>query len=221
LRNKVAIRFAIEGDLRFISHHDTMRMFERALSRAQLPIKYSKGFNPRPRLSLPLPRPLGIASRHELLVVELEEPIRPADVLASLQTQMPVGLSLIEAWDLPDKMPRPESVAYALELPDDRQAEVAEKIEQLITASTWPMEREAARPPKTIDLRSFLAEAVINKGLLKWIFLVTLNGSARPAELLSAVGLDPQEWLHRVQRTAVTWQMEQACGDETSNASQP
>ena len=88
----MAIRFVIEGDLRFISHHDTMRLFERALSRAQLPVRFSKGFNPGPRLSLPLPRSVGIASGVELLAVELDDAIEPAVVLGTLSEQMPAGL---------------------------------------------------------------------------------------------------------------------------------
>lgn len=70
---RIAIRFAIRGDLRFLSHQDSMRLFERAAVRAQLPLRWSGGFNPRPRLSLPLPRPVGVAGEDELLVLELEE----------------------------------------------------------------------------------------------------------------------------------------------------
>ena len=70
---KWAIELSVEGDLRFLSHHDMMRAMERLVCRAKLPLKYTQGFNPRPVLSLSLPRPVGVASRAELLVVTLEE----------------------------------------------------------------------------------------------------------------------------------------------------
>src|SRR5690606_16197351 len=111
LRYKVAIRFRVEGDLRFISHHDMMRLFERALARARLPVKHSEGFNPRPRMSLPLPRPVGVATLADRLVVELREPVETTDALARLRRQMPVGLTLAEAFEVrPGCKLRPEHV---------------------------------------------------------------------------------------------------------------
>ena len=69
IREKWAFEFSVTGDLRFISHRDTVRVFQRALARAALPVAYSEGFNPHPRLSLPLPRAVGVASEAELMDV--------------------------------------------------------------------------------------------------------------------------------------------------------
>ncbi len=66
-----AIRFRIGGALRFLSHAETARLWQRACTRAALPVRYSQGFNPHPRMSLPLPRPVGVAADEELLVVKL------------------------------------------------------------------------------------------------------------------------------------------------------
>src|SRR3990172_12981655 len=77
--------YSIDGDLRFISHHDTLRLFRRALARADLPVRFSEGFNPHPRIMIPLPRPVGIASRAEGLVVETVGLIDPDDALRRLQ----------------------------------------------------------------------------------------------------------------------------------------
>ena len=73
VRETWAFAFSVTGDLRFISHRDTIRVFQRALARASLPVRYSEGFNPHPRLSLPLPRPVGVASEAEIIIVEFDQ----------------------------------------------------------------------------------------------------------------------------------------------------
>ena len=67
----VLIRFKIGGSVRFLSHAETLKVFQRACVRAGMNIQYTQGFNPRPRLSLPLPRPVGVASEDDLLCVRL------------------------------------------------------------------------------------------------------------------------------------------------------
>ena len=204
----MAIRFAIEGDLRFVSHHDLMRLFERALARAQLPVKFTEGFNPRPKLSLPLPRSVGIASEAEVLVVGLTEPVEPAAVQARLAEQMVADLTLAEAWEDQGRAPlQAEKVTYCVEVPQGRVEEVRETVDRLLDAETWMVERAGPgdRPGKRIDLTAFLIEATVADGRLRWTSRVTPAGSLRPAELLSAAGLDPQEHLHRVRRTSVQW----------------
>lgn len=67
----LVIKFKVGGALRFLSHAETLRLFQRACVRAGINIRYSQGFNPRPRLSLPLPRPVGVESGDELLCLRL------------------------------------------------------------------------------------------------------------------------------------------------------
>ncbi|MEP0845099.1 MAG: DUF2344 domain-containing protein [Phycisphaerae bacterium] len=209
MRYKVAIRFRVEGDLRFISHHDTMRLFERALSRARLPVKYSEGFNPRVRMSLPLPRPVGVATSADMLVVELREPLGASEVLGRLREQMPGGLTLLEAFDLPSggKL-HPESVGYEAALPEEEIASVRSAVGRLMAADRWLVDRndEQGRLVRAIDLRPMLIDASVEGGVLRWSCRVSDEGAARLAEWLSAFGLDPARTLHRVRRTAVEWQ---------------
>ena len=63
------VKFRIWGNLRFLSHAETMSVFQRACVRAGIPVRHSEGFNPRPRMSLPLPRSVGVESDDELLVL--------------------------------------------------------------------------------------------------------------------------------------------------------
>jgi radical SAM-linked protein len=221
LRYKVAIRFAIDGDLRFISHHDMMRLFERALSRAQLPVRFSEGFNPRPRLSLPLPRAVGVASEADVLVVELEEPTGPPAAMCGdgeplepdvfrdrLAGQMPSGLTLMDAWFLDARRTlQAERVVYEVGLPSDCISAVADALERLLASPDWFVERRRAEggPARRIDLRAHLLEARLERAVLRWTVHAGNDGSIRPAELLAAVGLSPSAIHHRVRRISVQW----------------
>jgi hypothetical protein len=82
----LAVRFRIGGALRFLSHAETSRVFQRACARAGIPVKYSAGFNPHPKLSLPLPRSVGVESDDELLVVRLSD--EPRDVDGAYEAQV-------------------------------------------------------------------------------------------------------------------------------------
>ncbi len=73
----LAVRFKVEGSLRFLSHAETLRLLQRACVRAGLALRYSEGFNPHPKFSLPLPRPVGVESEDELLCLWVEREALP------------------------------------------------------------------------------------------------------------------------------------------------
>lgn len=186
-----------------------MRLFERAISRAGLPASYSQGFNPRPRLSLPLPRPVGIASADELLVIGLDEPLAEAEVFARLAGQMPGGLRLLECRRLSGRAAaRPRVASHELDLPADLVESTAERLNTVLNAPEWPVRRFDPGSPaeKTIDLRPCLLTAQINGTTLCWTVAVGAGGSVKPAEVLQAFGLDPRHWQHRVRRTKIEWE---------------
>lgn len=190
-----------------------MRMFERALARTDLPVRFSEGFNPRPRLSLPLPRPVGVATTVDCLVVEFTCETVPEEVLSRLSAQMPAGVTLRSAWIPPNRRAlQPVAATYSVTVPAERVAAVGEQLERLRGAAEWPVHRSEGPggPEKTLDLKSYLADAGFDSGRLVWTVRVTGGGSIRPSEFLAAAGLDPREWQHRVTRTAIEWEAEPA-----------
>ena len=115
-----AVICAIAGDLRFISHHDLLRAAERIARRAKLPLHYSQGFNPRAGIILPVPRPVGVTSRDDRLLVDLDEPVEPGELCVRLNAQTPEGMTCIRAVEIPRKnaLP-PESVSYEMTVDEE------------------------------------------------------------------------------------------------------
>jgi radical SAM-linked protein len=93
---KLRIRYAKRGRLRFTSHRDFGRAFERAVRRAGLPIAYSSGFSPHPRISYANASPTGAASEAEYLEIGVTTPCDPADVRAALDSALPAGLDILD-----------------------------------------------------------------------------------------------------------------------------
>ena len=148
---RLRVRYAKRGRLRFTSHRDFSRAFERAVFRAQVPMSYSSGFNPHPRISYAGAAPTGSASEAEYLEIALAQVVDPADVHAGLDKALPDGLDLLEVVD-------------AAELPGGSLAD-------LLTASRWTIDTAAdlddarAAVDAFLAVESVLVERMTKKGL--------------------------------------------------------
>jgi radical SAM-linked protein len=98
---KVRLRYSKLGKLRWTSHRDGARIWERALRRAQLPVAYTEGFSPRPRLAFGLALPTGHESLGEYLDVDFEQPVGVDDLPPRLSATLPAGMDCLGAIDLP------------------------------------------------------------------------------------------------------------------------
>lgn len=206
---RLVVDFGIDGDLRFISHRDMLRMFERALARARIPVRYTEGFNPHPRLIAPLPRPVGIAADADVLTVELDRPIDPEEALERLREQAPEGLTLHSAYLPPHQRTYvPVSARYRLGLSSALCAQVAVNARRFLETDVVYAERKDSKggSVKTLNLRDFVREIRVLGDAVEFTLAVTPAGSARPRELLTALGIDADASLHRVRRTHIEWQ---------------
>ncbi len=219
------VRFGIGGLVRFLSHAETLRVFERACARAAVPVKYSQGFNPHPKLSLPLPRPVGVASDDELLVLRLFDPSgipvdgSPADARQAWQDRMKEALSDM----LPDGFVvhsvvtmksnasvHPESARYAFDV--DRTGgrtdlgALKDRIAELLARESLVIERVVPRRRgRSVDVRPFLrsielreTQAIVECG-------ISDAGSVRIDELMGLLDLTPEDLTGPVRRRDVTW----------------
>jgi radical SAM-linked protein len=97
----VRLRFSKLGKVRWTSHRDVARIWERALRRAQLPVAYTEGFSPRPRLAFGLALPTGHESLGEYLDVDLVQSVAVEDLPPRLSAVLPGGVDCLGAIDLP------------------------------------------------------------------------------------------------------------------------
>lgn len=91
---RVSFNFSKKGLMRFISHLDLMRLFMRAMRRAELPLKMSEGFSPHPKLSFKRALKLGVESDNEEASIVLKFPVSPEDFKNRLQKQLPEGIQV-------------------------------------------------------------------------------------------------------------------------------
>jgi len=194
IATKLRLRFAKCGDLRLVSHHDIMRCLERMVRRAQLPLATSQGFTPRPKIVFALALGLGIEGREEVVDIELSEPREPGDVLRRLAEAAPPGFEWIDIEPLPATAPapRPVAVEYGFPVPMPRRREARAALASLMSGQCCFVTRR--RPDRereqTIDLRPFVIDAELtDNGTLRARLRVSPEGSARPEELLEALGL--------------------------------
>ncbi len=135
---RLRVRYAKRGRLRFTSHRDFSRAFERAVFRAQVPMAYSSGFNPHPRISYAGAAPTGSASEAEYLEIALAAVLDPAVVHGQLEEALPDGLDVVEVVD-------------AALLPPGSLAD-------LLTASRWVIDTAATPDAARAAVQAFLAE---------------------------------------------------------------
>ena len=206
-RTRYAIGFAVHGDLRFLSHRDMLRMFQRALVRAGVPVWYSEGFNPRIRLWLPLPRAVGVAAEAELLIIECAQRLDPARLIEALAVQMPSGLTVSSARALGVRAnPRPVAAEYRLDLDASLIDATGRAAAAVWDCETVEVRRsDPGKPDVIVNVRSYLAALRVVGSELHATTHVTQQGTVRPRELMTILGLSPQENCHRLRRIAVTW----------------
>jgi radical SAM-linked protein len=219
-RATAAIRFRVEGLARFLSHAETQRVLERACVRAAVPLRYSEGFNPHPKLSLPLPRPVGVQSDDELLVARLADrggPIedRPAWEAATQQAlnrQLPEGIAVSAvALAAANASFHPRSAEYVLPLraTDDtgRAERLRERIASVMARDTCMVDRSVPESPRTrpLDVRPFLGEIRLEGADLVVRQEISPAGSIRVEEILQLLALQAQDLAGPVRRTNVRW----------------
>jgi radical SAM-linked protein len=208
---RVAFEAAVTGDLRFLAHHDELRMLERALVRAGWPLAYSQGFNPRPHLSVPLPRNVGTAADSQLALVDLRAP-RCADELAvSLAAALPADYRLVRlSAPAPRRVPHAQTACYELELEAADAAELGPRIEELSARPTVVVQRDygPGRASRPIDIRPYIEQLQLEGGRLRIVLRCNQQRTARPSEVITELGLRAAAYSGRLRRSEVQWDME-------------
>lgn len=157
---RLRLRYAKRGRLRFTSHRDFSRAFERAVARARLPVAYSSGFNPHPRISYAGAAPTGSASEAEYLEVAMAETVDPERVKAVLDEALPGGLDVLTvveagAGSLTDRL---EASRWRVTLPGVPVATAEAAVRALLDAAEVRVTRMTKKGLREFDCR----EAVVS-----------------------------------------------------------
>ena len=195
-RQRLRVTFTKADELKYISHLDLMRLWERALRRANMPLLYSKGYNPRPKISIAAPLAVGITGEREVMDVALERPIAPMDFATGVGRQLPQGISLVEVEEAYASLPSLQSQVCSAEYlvtVEAQQAgeEMRNRVASLLRSERLPRQRRG----KTYDLRPliesiFLKEKTSEQYVLSMRLRTGEQGTGRPDEVLRELGLE-------------------------------
>ncbi|BCB79396.1 TIGR03936 family radical SAM-associated protein [Phytohabitans flavus] len=157
---RIRIRYAKRGPLRFTSHRDFARAFERAVRRAGVPIAFSQGFTPHPKISYASAAPTGVASEAEYLEIGLQATADPAVVRASLDEALSPGLDVLDAVEaragtsLPDRI---DASSWRIELSGVEPETLEKAVAAFTAAEEVLVERLTKQGRRTFDTRNAVA----------------------------------------------------------------
>jgi len=183
-----------------------MRLWERTLRRARVPLAYSRGFNPRPKIAIAAPLPVGFTSRGEVMDIVLERHFSPYNFARCLTPHLPPGLELLSVEEVYPKLPSLQSQVRAAEYRvtvswDGSQEEMEGKLQELLSAERLQRQRRG----KGYDLRPLIEDLwVEGKETDGWVLGMRLRagsqGTGRPDEVLDALGLAEKLYVVRRER---------------------
>jgi radical SAM-linked protein len=219
VRSNYRLRFRKLGDLRLVSHADLARCFTRMFRRAQLPVRFSEGFHPHPKLRIALSLALGVEGLDEVAEFELTDDLPVDEVHRRLTAQCPPGLEIVTVQQLAvGQSAQVRGVTYRVALPTDLAGEAPTRLASLLARTACWVERTNPRP-RRIDVRPFLRAARLEAGPppeLEFDCWVTPHGGVRPEELL-----DLLEWKHLLDSGIVIRRTRVEVEDETLVAGAP
>jgi radical SAM-linked protein len=206
---RVRIKFAKLENLRFIGHLDLQRLFERALNRTGLPLRYTQGFSPKIRINIASALPLGFISRAEVLDFWLNAPVDLQEILENLQSALPKDLQILDIQEIPNNAPSLQasvkSSEYSIIIPNTyAQDDINTKLRNILDLETIPVERRG----KIIDIKPMITTLYFYEEGDSTILHLQMDSSAtnngRPDELLKLLGIDPADVI--IERTNLVFE---------------
>ncbi len=195
---RLRLKFSRGEELKFLSHLDLMRLWERALRRAGIPLAYSEGFTPHPQIALAAPLLVGVTSEAELMDVSLSRWISPQSFAAKIEKQLPRGITLIEVWPVGQNVPSLQSqvkfVDYKVEVvtekvPGDVEAELA----SFLSKKELPWHHHRDTGDRYYDLRALVESLSLidcrnDVCVLDMRLRCDEKGAGRPEQVTKALG---------------------------------
>jgi radical SAM-linked protein len=207
---RLRIKFSRGTQIKYISHLDIVRLWQRAFNRAGIQIAYSTGFSPHPKISLAAPLPLGVTSDAELMDIVIVRGVAPQFFVSAMNQQLPPGMTVDKVHpigpDLPALQAQISQADYRVEVetesgPADIQAAVA----GLLALEHLPWQHQRDTGPHQYDLRLLISDIKVVDwkpplGVLEMRLRCDSNGSGRPEQVVAALGFTRRpDSIHRTQ----------------------
>lgn len=185
---RLRIRYAKRGRLRFTSHRDFGRAFERAVRRAGVPIGFSEGYTPHPKISYANAAPTGAGSEAEYLEIGLTAALDPAEVRDRLDTALPSGLDIVEVvvagpGSLADRL---EASDWQIELPGADPGALAGAVAAFVAAPEVTTERMTKRGMRTIDVAASVVSLAASGTRVRAV-IRTAVPTVRPEDIVTGL----------------------------------
>ena len=199
---RLRIRFSRSEELKFISHLDIIRLWERAFRRARIALAYSEGFSPHPRISLAAPLSVGITSDVELMDVVLAGRVSPHWFTASVNQQLPPGMKVHEAYMIAPGIPSLQSqvrfARYEVDIETDKgTGEIEDAISTLLSREHLPWYHMRDTGRRNYDLRLLIKHIRLvgfagSRCTIEMVLRCDNSGSGRPEQVVIALGFTEQ-----------------------------
>lgn len=208
-------RYKIQGYARFLSHQEAFRSVGRTLIRSGINLIYSQGYNPHLKMSLPLPKSVGLASEDELFYAQIAaDGASEKEFYKNITTNLPEGFFLVElAVHNGRKSFRPLDVEYEVQISEQENENVSAVIDKLngqITAGEKILIQRTVDQSgncRTVDVGRFLKSFETAQQCVKIVCLVTDGGTIRPDEIIKLLELPAERLGMSMTRKKVNWQM--------------
>ncbi len=184
---RARVKYSKNEDVKYVGHLDAMRTFIRCIKRTCIPIKYSKGFNPRVQISFALPLGVGVTSESEYFDLEVESKMNEAMFVAELNSTLPLGfralgVTYIDDTDKRSLMSLVKEAIYEIEIQNDGDIN---KLKELFSKDEILIEKETKdKKTKTINLKNYILDIDI-KPAKEDKKLITVHGKAGSVDNLN------------------------------------
>jgi radical SAM-linked protein len=193
MAQRLTVTFRKAGDARYLSHLDLMATLEFAIRRARLPIALAEGFNPRPRMIVAAPLPLGHIGEAEIFEITLTDWLEPKDVHGRLSAALPADIDILSVEEIPANVKsaasRLTSVRYRIDLlePVD---DLSKRVRDLMARETIEIEEEREGGKRIRDLRPYMLSVHAPNGrTLMAELALGGSGTIRPEQILDLLSI--------------------------------
>ena len=195
---RLRIRFCRVAEIKFISHLDIIRLWQRVLHRAEIPLAYSEGFNPHPRISLAVPLAIGVTSEAELMDILCTKWVSPHWFSAAVSQQLPPGIEILQVYPINSNQSSLQSQVRYAEYKVEVEAEKEPKdievaLTVLLSLEHLPWQHQRDTGTRHYDLRALVDDL----WLTSWHDLYSTvgmrlrcdsSGAGRPEQVTAALG---------------------------------